>query len=63
MMPGVPSMLPDSRTGALTPIAKESVREISNCEAGRAGPKIRTFANSPLGPTTATVSLAANCPG
>ena len=38
-----PAISPDSRTGGFTLSVKESVREISTCEALRTGPKTRTF--------------------
>lgn len=62
-IPGVPSMLPEIRTGGVTPSATASVRETSTWLSPRSGPRITTFFSSPLGPARVTRSAQANCPG
>ena len=59
----LPSISPDSRMGAATPIARASVKDSSTCVALRTGPRILTPVNVFFGPTTSTRSLQANCPG
>ena len=55
-----PAISPLSLTGALTPIERASVSEISTCVAFLTGPKIETAGNSPFVPITRTFSFEAN---
>ena len=59
----LPATAPDSRTGADAPRVFRSVMDISTCERGRNGPRIATFSNVRLGPTTSTRSWERNSPG
>ena len=45
--------------GAVTPIARASVKESSTCVSGRTGPKIDAF-NEDFAPTMVTFSSQAN---
>ena len=63
MQPGVPATSPDSRTGAMMPMLRASVRLSSTWSALRTGPRMDTPASSRLGPTTVTRSLEAYWPG
>ena len=58
-IPGVPLISPLSRITPFTPISLQSVNDNSTWVKSLQGPKITTFENSPLGPITLTLSLAA----
>ena len=61
--PGVPFVSPLERTGALTPMVRQSVWASSIWVALRSGPRMRTRFSSPLGPITSRHSSQANWPG